>query len=246
MFISLGRDLWVRLSSQPTLQSLTGARLIQKLRSSGLCPRLQHSWRAERGRARRDRGGISIRACELVRSAVVSRLIASSSVSVWRGGGQSEHSSRPHNGAAPQGPSGVCGDVSRVKLISKAWGPMCLPHQAGNRVESINKMKGIKEQVGLSCVQWPSGNDTPCLPTCTLPAFISHPNGGRGRWFADKIPTVPVAGFFSRHNYLPQAAIPPSVGQMWIASISELLSFYPPSTGCWFLTSGLSENQPQA
>lgn len=171
------------------LQSLRGTSLIQKLQSSGLYPRLQH------GRMRRDCGGISIRACELARSAVVSRLITSSSVSVWRGEGQRQRSSRPHSRAAPQGPSGVCGDKSRVKLISKARGPMCLPHQAGNRVESINKMKGIKERGGLSCVQWPSGNDTPCLPTCTLPVFISHRIGERGRWFADKIPSVPVAGF---------------------------------------------------
>lgn len=195
MFISLGRDLWVRLSSQPTLQSLTGTRLIQKLRCFGFYPRMQHSWRAERCRVRRECGSISTHACKLVRSAVVSQLITSSSFSVWRQGGQPEHSSWPHNGTAPQSPSGVCGDKSRVKLISKARGPTCLPHQARNRVESINKMKGIKERVGLSCVQWPNGNGTPCLPTCTLPVFISHRIGGRGRWFADKIPSVPVAGF---------------------------------------------------
>ncbi|CAK6971710.1 Hypothetical predicted protein [Scomber scombrus] len=68
-------------------------------------------------------------------------------------GGQPEHSSRPHNGTAPQSPSDVCGDKAEVKLISKARGPTCLPHQARNRVESINKMKGIKEQLELSCVQ---------------------------------------------------------------------------------------------
>lgn len=213
MFISLGRDLWVWLSSQPTLQSLTGTRLIQKLRSSGLYPRLQHSWRAERGRARRDCGGISTCACELVRSAVVSRLIISSSFSVWREGGQSEHSSRPRNGAAPQGLSGVCGDKSRIKLISKARGPMCLPHQARNRVESINKMKGIKERVGLSCVQWPSGNDTPCIPTCTLPVFISHPIGRRGRWFADNIPSVPVAGLSPGTIIFPKQSFHPLSGR---------------------------------
>lgn len=76
---------------------------------------------------RRDCGGISTCACELVRFAVVSRLITSSSCSVRREGGQPEHPSRPHNGAAPQALSGVCGDESVMKLISKARGPMCLP-----------------------------------------------------------------------------------------------------------------------
>lgn len=189
--------------------SLTGTRLIQKLHSSGLYPRLQHSCRAVKGRARRDCVCISTHACELVRSAVVSWLITTSSFSVWRQGGQPEHSSRPRNRAAPQGLSSVCGDKSRVKLISKARGPMCLPHQARNRVQSINKMKGIKERVGLSCVQWPSSNDTPCLSTCTLPVFISHPIGRRGRWFAVKIPSVPGAGFSLGTIILPKQSFHP-------------------------------------
>lgn len=189
--------------------SLTGTSLIQKLCSPGLYPRLQHSCRAVRDRVRRDCVGISTHACELVKSAVVSWLITSSSFSVWRQWGQPEHSSRPSNRAAPQGLSGVCGDKYRIKLISKARGPMCLPHQARDRVESINKMKGIKARVGLSCVQWPSSNETPCLSTCTLPVFISHRIGTRGRWFADRIPSVPVAGYSPGTIIFPKQSFHP-------------------------------------
>lgn len=71
MFISLGRGLCTRLSSQPTLQSLTGTRLIQILCCFGLCPILQHSWRAEWSRVKRDCGGIFACAFELVMSAFV-------------------------------------------------------------------------------------------------------------------------------------------------------------------------------
>lgn len=182
-------------------------------------PKTAHFWPLPKTATQlesRERQGEAVAACllmpELVRSAVVSRLITSSSFGVWREGGQPVHSSRPHNGAAPHGLSGVCGDKSRIKLISKATGPMCLPHQARNQVESINKMKGIKERVGLSCVQSPSGNDTACFPTCTLPVFISHPIGKRGRWVADKIPSVPIAGFSTGTIIFPKQSFHPLLG----------------------------------
>lgn len=124
-------------------------------------------------------------------------------LTVRREGVQPEHSSRPHNGAAPQGPSGVCGDKFRIQLISEGRGPMCLPHQARNRVESIHKMKGIKKRGYHVC------SDPPVM---TLPRLASFhiPISERGRWFADKIPSVTVALFFSRHEYLPKAVTPPS------------------------------------
>lgn len=74
--------------------------------------------------------------------------------------------------------------------------------------------EGNKSAGGVIVCAGPPGNDTPCLPTCTLPVLISHLIGRRGRWFTDKIPGVPVAGFYCRYNYPPKAVIPPSVGQM--------------------------------
>jgi len=133
MFISSGRDFWVWLSSQPTLESLTGATLIQKLWSSGLDPRMQHSWKAKG--ARGDVGilypclGVSAECC----CVTVNHQLRVQCLKGERAAGDHRVRRRVSLETNP-----------RIKLISDTRGPMCLPHQARNRVERVNEIRGIK------------------------------------------------------------------------------------------------------
>lgn len=100
--------------------------------------------------------------------AVVSQLITSLSFSE----GQLGRSSRPHNGAAPKGPA----QKSFIKLISESQGTnVFTSSRQVTEWKSIYRTKQIKEAFESSRVLWPSGNDAPCLSTCTLPVSISQP-----------------------------------------------------------------------
>lgn len=82
MLISIKRHLWVGLSSQSILQSSHRNMAQTKFwGNSGLHPRLQHSWRAERCMVKSDVSRIFAGACELAGTAVVSWLITSHSCS---------------------------------------------------------------------------------------------------------------------------------------------------------------------
>lgn len=93
MFIGLKGDVWLWLSSQPTLRALTGAMLVQKPCGSGLDPTMQLSWGAGGGGARQSgaRGGHGGTA---ERGALPRRGKSPAPLSVFDGGG-GEGSPRP-------------------------------------------------------------------------------------------------------------------------------------------------------